>query len=198
MNYTKLASALLFSSVLLLSGCGTDDSSNSTTSSPASGTPSTNTSSPVVASTTVTTTSGKIIKVNKTQGGLVFEGYEGKIVLLEIYGDTCPFCIRSIPIFNNIQAKYPNDVYVIALESYGNLNNTALQQYVISNGIQYDTVATSNSGNMFAFMNELTGYTTNQGVPALLILGRDGDLVTYKPPHVPNEAEIEGYIQGLL
>ena len=190
----KLLATFLLAGILIITGCSVDSLTNNNDNT---STPSTS-SSPTLASTTITTTSGKVIKVNRTQSGLVFEGYEGKIVLLEIYGHTCPFCIQAISIFNRLQAKYPNDVYVIAMESYGQLNNAQLQQYVMSNGIQYDTVATSNSGSMFTFMNELTGYTTNQGVPALLILGRDGDLVTYKPPHVPNEAEIEGYIQGLL
>lgn len=193
----KLIASLLFAGVLIIAGCsvdsitGNDDADNTPTSTPT-------TSAPVLASTTISTTSGKTIQVNRTQNGLVFGGQEGKIVVLEIYGDSCPFCIQSVPIFNNIRAKYPNDVYVIAMESYGDLDNAGLQQYVATHGIQYDTVATANSGNMFTFMNELTGYTTNQGVPAYLILGRDGALVEYAPPHVPNQAVIEGYIQGLL
>jgi len=206
MTHYKLSFGFLLAGILILSGCGTDDIVNnasstapaSTSSTSTTSTPATTSSAPILASTSITTASGKTIKVNRTQTGLVFEGYEGKIVLLEIYGDTCPFCIQSIPIFNNIRAKYPNDVYVIALESYGKLNSAALAQFAASNGMQYDTVATANSGNMFTFLNELTGYTTNQGVPAYLIFERDGDLAEYKPPHVPNQAEIDTFIQGLL
>ena len=106
---------------------------------------------------------------------------------------------NSISIFGYMNVENTIMLYsFIAMESYGNLDNAGLQQYVATHGIQYDTVATANSGNMFTFMNELTGYTTNQGVPAYLILGRDGALVEYAPPHVPNQAVIEGYIQGLL
>lgn len=200
MTNNRFSTSLLFAGILILSGCGSDDIVNSSanTSTPTTSTPASTTAAPTVASTAITTTSGKTIQVNRTQNGLVFGGQEGKIVVLEIYGHTCPFCINAIPIFNNIRAKYPNDVYVIAMESYGQLDNAGLQQYVASNGIQYDTVATSNAGSMFAFMNELTGYTTNQGVPAYLILGRDGALVEYAPPHAPNQSVIEGYIQGLL
>ncbi len=206
MTYNKLSTTLLLAGILNFSGCGTDDiinsSATSSTTAPATtsstSTPASSTPAPTVASTTITTTSGKTITVNRTQNGLVFGGQEGKIVLLEIYGDTCPFCIQSIPIFNNIRAKYPNDVYVIAMESYGKLDSAALASFAATNGMQYDTVAMENAGSMFTFMNELTGYTTNQGVPAYLILGRDGALVDYKPPHVPNEEEIDSMIRSLL
>ena len=203
MKYNKVIASFFFAGILLLSGCS-DDKENSVPvaeSTAAAGTTQSQTAQPaqpVLESTTVVTTSGKTIRVDRTASGLVFQGNEGKIVLLEIYGDTCPFCVDAIPKFNRLQAKYPNDVYVIAMESYGRLNNAGLQQYVISNGIQYDTVAMENSGNMFTFIQTLTGYTINQGVPALLILERDGDLAEYIPPSVPNEAYIDSLIQGLL
>lgn len=209
MKYTKLAATLFFAGVLLLSGCSSDDKENpapTSASQPAPAPAPEPTPQPapepaskqVLASTTITTTDGIAIKVDRTASGLVFNGYEGKIILLEVFGDTCPHCVDAIPKFNRLQAKYPNDVYVIALESYGNLNNAGLQQFAATNGVQYDLVATENSGNMFSFLQTLTGYTLNQGVPALLILERDGDLAEYIPPSIPNEAYIDGIVQGLL
>ena len=193
MKYNRLAASLFFSAMLLLSGCGSSDKENSAPS-PAEQTP----TAQVIDSTTIVTTSGETIRVDRTADGLIFEGHEGKIVLLEIYGDTCPHCVAAIPKFNRLQAKYPNDVYVITLESYGRLNNAGLQQFATSNGMQYDTVAMENSGSIFTFIQTLTGYTAIQGVPALLILERDGDLADFIPPSIPDEAYIDGVVQGLL
>ena len=209
MKYTKLAATLFFAGILLLSGCGSDDKENSTPEPTATTQPAPEptpepqpspepASQQVLASTTITTINGATIKVDRTATGLVFNGYEGKIILLEVFGSTCPHCIDAIPMYNRLQAKYPNDVYVIALESYGNLNNAGLQQFAATNGVQYDLVASENAGNMFSFLQTLTGYTLNQGVPALLILERDGDLAEYIPPSIPNEAYIDGIVQGLL
>jgi len=115
-----------------------------------------------------------------------------------MYGHSCPHCIAAIPGYNRLQAKYPNDVYVITMEMYAQLNNAGLQQYVIDNGIQYDTVASENSGNVHAYVQTLTGYTIAQGVPVLLVLSRNGDLAEYIPPSDLDEAYVDGLIQGLL
>lgn len=182
MKHNKLATSLFFTGMLLLSGCGSD---NKKTSTP---TPESNTAQ-VLDSTTITTTSGKVIKVNRTADGFIFEGHEGKIVLLEVYGDTCPHCIEAIPAYNRIQAKYPNDVYVVALESYGTLNNVSKQQYA--------TVAKANTGKMFSFIKELRGYNL-QAVPYLMILSKDGGIVYDKILSDFPEAEIDTRIQQLL
>ena len=182
MKYNKLAASLFFSGILLLSGCGSSDSSSSTPPPPATG-------NPVLGSTTITTTSGQTIQVDKTAGGFIFRGYEGKIVLLEVYGDTCPHCIEAIPSYNNLQAKYPNDVVIIALESYGTLGNAGLQQYI--------TIPKANTGNMFPFITELTGYNL-EAVPYLMILARDGDIVYSSILASFPQAEIDTRIQQLL
>lgn len=179
MKYNKLAASLFFAGMLLLSGCGSDSSETTTSSS----------TQEVLDSTTVTTTGGQTIKVNKTADGFIFEGHEGKIVLLEVYGDTCPHCVEAIPAYNRLQAKYPNDVLIIALESYGTLTNAGQQQYT--------TVAKANTGNMFPFIQDLTGYNL-QAVPYLMILSRDGGIVYDQILASFPEDEIDTRIQQLL
>ena len=188
MKYNKLAASLFFSGMLLLSGCGSSDSSSTPPAEtpPPAGTPP---PAEVVDSTIITTTSGQAIKVNKTANGFVFEGYENKIVLLEVYGDTCPHCIEAIPAYNRLQAKYPNDVVVIALESYGTLTNAGLSQYAV--------VPKANTGNMFAFIRDLTGYNL-EAVPYLMVLSRDGGIVYNQLLANFPEAEIDSLIQQLL
>ena len=153
---------LLFGGVLF-TGCGS--TSTDTTKHVE---PNVITTQNVLSSTTIITTNGKAISVDKTEDGFIFKGYEGKIILLEVYGDTCPHCIAAIPSYNAIQAKYPNDVRVIALESYGTLSNIGQQQY--------ETVAKQSTGTMFSMIKEHTGYNL-QAVPYLMILSKDGSIV---------------------
>ena len=198
MKYTKLLASLFFTG-LLLSGCGSNTKEDpiaatspaetpATAETPTSQTPTAPTAN-VLASTTIVTTTGQSIQVDKTAGGFIFHGYEGKIVLLEVYGDTCPHCIAAIPSYNALQAKYANDVVVIALESYGTLTNAASQQYI--------TVPKANTGNMFSFIRELTGYGL-QAVPYLMILDRNGDYTYQQVLADFPEAEIDTRIQQLL
>ena len=139
--------------------------------------------------TTIVTTTGKNIRVDRTAEGFIFKGYEGKIVLLEVYGDTCPHCMDAIPAYNRLQAKYPKDVVIIALESYGTLGNAAQQQYI--------TIPMSDTGDMFSFIRNLTGYN-RQAVPYLMILDRDGDIIYEEILADFPENEIDTRIQQLL
>jgi len=193
MKYNKLTASLFFSGMLLLSGCG---SSSNSSSSSAEAQPAATTAAPAtpaatsnaLASTTIVTTSGKTIQVDKTAGGFIFHGYEGKIVLLEVYGDTWPHCVAAIPAYNRLQAKYPNDVRIIALESYGTLTNAGQQQY--------DTVPRANTGNMFPLIKEQTGYGL-QAVPYLMILNKSGNIIYNEVLSDFPEAAIDNLIQEL-
>ena len=185
MKKSKLIASILCSGALLFSGCGGGSGgSENTTTTP----PSTNPGQ-VLGITTIITTSGQAIQVDRTEGGFVFHGYEGKIVLLEVYGDTCPHCVAAIPSYNALQAKYPNDVVIIALESWGTLTNAGKQQYL--------TVPKANTGNMFKFIRESTGYGL-QAVPYLMIMNRNGDIFYEKVLSDFPENEIEAQIKNFL
>jgi len=208
MPHNKLTLTLLITTLFLFSGCdmggGSDDTPTIETSAPTVTETSTapvetpvaepeetvSTPSPqILASTTITSTAGQTIQVDRTPQGFIFRGYEGMIVLLEVYGDTCPHCVEAIPSYNRLQAKYPNDVVVIALESYGTLNNAGKQQYI--------TIPKSKTGNMFSFIRDLTGYN-REAVPFLMIFDRNGDKVYQKILANFPEAEIDSRIQSLL
>jgi len=184
-KYSKLIIALLFSGTLFLSGCGGGGSKGASNSQSASG----NTNTPTVLDTTIiTTTTGQQIQVDNTSDGFIFHGYENKIVLLEVYGDTCPHCIAAIPQYNDIQARYANDVVVIALESYGTLTHASEQNYI--------TVPKANTGKMFTFIQDLTGYNF-QAVPYLMIFARNGSKVYDSILADFPKSTIENYIQQL-
>ena len=152
---------------------------------------------PVKYDTTITTANGEEIGVLRTKDGLIFEGHENKIVLLEVYGYSCPHCTAAIPDYNAIKNKYPNDVYVITIEYYG-LTNTQLQDYVRQKGIQYDTVAKENQGKLLQYFVNIAGIPI-QGVPNLLVFGRDGKKARYYHllADFPKQ-EIDDLIQSLL
>ena len=126
----------------------------------------------------IANSNGKKVGIKRTQNGLVFEGHENQIVLLETYGYSCPHCTAAIPDYNDIKNMFPDDVYIITVETYG-LSNAELKQYVQSKGIQYDTVADEKSGKLRQYFTELGG--PHYGVPNLLVLKRDGSVAKYYP-----------------
>ena len=167
---------LIISLLPFLTACGSGGSNENSKSSYTA-----------VDSTTIKTINGKKIVVDKTENGLVFHGYEGKIVLLEVYGDTCPHCIKAIDTYNKLQQKYKDDVVVIALEHYGTLTNASKQHYI--------TVPKKDTGKVLDYIKSLTGYSGGI-VPYLIILDRDGSVSYTKA--VPSADEIEEHIRPLI
>ncbi|RLA77359.1 MAG: hypothetical protein DRG30_00310 [Epsilonproteobacteria bacterium] len=149
---------------------------------------------PIVSQTTVTTTGGEAIEVKETEAGFIFTGYEGKIVLLEFYGSTCPHCLNDIPMYNSLQAKYGDRLVVISVENYGFLNSAALKDFANSHNMQYRTIAKESSGNLFDYAQTLVGQIG--GVPYLIVLDRDGEIVT-NGLNAFSESQLDGIIQGL-
>ena len=203
MKKTRLITTILFSGMLLLSGCGSE-SSDAPAAPPAAETPppaetpappADEPSATIVHETSVVTTSGERIPVKVTTEGFIFVGYEGKPVLFEFYGDTCPHCLNAIPMYNSLNAKYGSSVLILTIESYGQLNNAALQNFVSSKGIQYRTVAMENSGNVKTYAEELVG--PMGGVPYLIVLDKSGGIVTKVLGDV-EESWLEGVILDLL
>ena len=147
--------------------------------------------------TTIQTIDGESIHIDRTKNGLLFKGYEDKIVLLELFGHSCPPCQASIPGYNRLQKKYPKDIVIIAIESWGS-DNPGLKKYAEAHGIHYKAVAKANSGKIISFIGHLTGWNLNMGVPYLLLFSRGGTLAKDVPPQGLPESHVDSLIQKLL
>ena len=151
----------------------------------------------VLEKTSITTIDGKVIGVKRTNNGLIFKGYEDKIVLLETFGYSCPPCKAAIPGYNRLQKKYQKDVVVITIEVWGS-DNTGLKQYAKTHGIHYKAVAKADSGKMVSFIGKLTGWHPGVGVPYILLFDRGGAFIKDVPPQRLPEEYVESLIQSLL
>ena len=151
----------------------------------------------VLDQTTIKTIDGEVIHVERTKNGLIFKGYEEKIVLLETFGYRCPPCKEAIPGYNRLQKKYQKDIVVIAIEVWGT-DNAGLRKYVDAHGIDYKAVSKSNSGKMLSFIGNLTGWSPGAGVPYLMLLSPSGDIAKDVPPQRFPESYVESLIKELL
>jgi thiol-disulfide isomerase/thioredoxin len=146
--------------------------------------------------TEIRTIDGSVIDVDMLPDGLRFKGYEKKIILLEFFGHSCPPCRASIPGYNRIQHKYEKDVVVIAIESWA-LGKDQLKAYAKQLGIGYKVVAKSDSGKVFSFVEKLTGWSPNYGVPFLMLFAPGGKLAKSVPPQRLNETYVESLIEEI-
>ena len=154
-------------------------------------------SNKVLDRTVVATISGERIPVLLISEGLRFEGYENKIVLLEAFGHSCPPCRASIPGYNRLQQKYADEIVIIAVEAWRQ-DPDALKQLAQQLHIAYRVVSTKESGKLFAFMQRMTGWNTNIGVPYLMIFAKGGKLVKDVAPQRLPESYVEQEIGRIM
>ncbi len=200
MNFKSIVASASLVSVLLLSGCG--GGSEGSTPPPATNPtptppPAPNPTPPPVQNvrldTTVTTINGENIRVKATDKGYILEGYEGKVVFLELYSTSCPHCIDAIPMYNSLQAKYGDRLVVLSLEASG-VSTAALRDFAASRGITYKTAATGNSQALINYITSGEGY--QGGVPFLTVVDTNGNTYAYYTGDVA-ESTLENIIIDL-
>jgi len=139
----------------------------------------------------LTDTQGKSIKVKKLETGFIFEGYEGKVVLINFFATWCPPCKAEIPHLNNLQNKYKDDIKIISILVEENKSNEEISEFIKDNNINFTI---TNSQENFALAKEVGGV---QSIPFMLIYDRKGNYSQHYTGAIPEEM-IEADIKKVL
>ena len=116
----------------------------------------------------LTDTSGDTIKVKQTSDGFIFEGYEGKVVLLNFFATWCPPCKAEIPHLNNLQKKYAKDIKIISVVLEENKSNEEIIKFMNKYGVEFTI---TNSPDNFKLAKILGGV---ESIPFMVIYDRKG------------------------
>ena len=141
----------------------------------------------------VTTTNGKTLTIIGTEAGLNVEEHKGKIIFLEFFGHRCPPCIRSIPHYKRLQAKYKDKLAIIAIEVQG-LGNAELKEFVKTEGINYATVSHEKAGNLVPYIARRAQW--EGAIPFLVVLDQEGGVQLVQAGMLP-ETSLENLIEKL-
>jgi len=85
---------------------------------------------------TVTTLDGKKIHVDEATGGLTFQEFKDKAVMVIFFGYRCPPCLAEIPSLIELQKKKHPDLEILAIEVQG-LNEQQLSVFTAKKGLNY-------------------------------------------------------------
>ncbi len=134
---------------------------------------------------------GKKIKVKKIDNGFVFDGYEGKVVLVSFFTTWCPPCKAEIPHLNKLQEKYKNDLKIIGVLLEKNRSNEDVINFINDNDVEYSI---TNSSDNSRLAREVGGVRT---IPFMLIYDKSGRYSQHYKGAVPQEM-IEADIKRVL
>jgi len=120
---------------------------------------------------TLKTLAGKTININETEGGLVFEEFKEKIVLLLFFGHKCPPCLAEIPILKALTKKGHKDLEIVALEVQG-LTNDRLKAFKQQKGINYHLISGEGNYEFISYIGDKANWTG--GIPFLIGFDKQG------------------------
>lgn len=129
---------------------------------------------------------------NKTTVGAVLEQYKGKTVFLDLWASWCPDCIKGLPKLKEVQAQYPDVVYLfLSLDRVGKEENwkKAIDKYEIK-------------GDHYWFnsewKNDFTEYIGINWIPRYMLIDKDGKIAHYYAIHADDPQMMEVLVESTL
>ena len=142
---------------------------------------------------TMTTVDGNKLHMSKTPKGLLFDEYKGKVLFVEIYGHRCPYCIKAIDPYNELQKKYKDKLAIVSVE-VGGYDQKKLKSFDDLYGIEYVNITQKEAGELVPYVSKLGGFRGM--IPFLAIFDTKGDF--YRSASGPiSKKELESIIEKL-
>jgi len=124
---------------------------------------------------TLTTTNNQEITINDTKEGLDFKEFQGKAVLLTLFGHRCPPCIREIPAFVALTTNHPNDLAIVALEAQ-NYPESEVKEFQEEHKMNYNVIAGINHNDFITYISGRAGYANGIPLPLLIAIDKHGEV----------------------
>ncbi len=124
---------------------------------------------------------GKELEIVKQGDGLIFKGYEGKVVLLNFFASWCPPCKAEVPHLINLQNKYGDNFQVVAVIMEDNKKDSDVAEFAQEYGINYYI---ANSPTNYELAKALGGV---KSIPFMILYDPNGKYHTHYMGAVPEE-----------
>jgi len=114
---------------------------------------------------------GSSIKIGERKNGFTFPNHPGKVVIIEMFGRTCPHCIKEIPTLKKLKRKYGSKLEVIGIHSQGIMGKSNAQRFISQYRVNYPIIDSTNATDLQYFIQNTYGWT---GVLPFTMVIKDG------------------------
>jgi thiol-disulfide isomerase/thioredoxin len=119
----------------------------------------------------LTTVRGQTLSIEELNTGFNFPQYQGKIILLQIFGKTCEFCFEEMPIISKIHNQYPNQVEIIALQAQDPMSMAKVKSLIQQYHMNYPIIDSDEAAGLLHFITKKYEW---RGVLPYVMLIKDG------------------------
>jgi thiol-disulfide isomerase/thioredoxin len=166
----RLCVKILLCSLLLLSGCNSNDPPGSNTNTPVISGPPTGTTYPMPPTGRAASLANMGWELSDGKRS-VFSEYRGKVLVLDFYATWCVPCRDSVPHLVSMQKKYEDQgLVVVGLNVGGPGDEQKVPEFAKELGIQY-TLAKPDEDLVTFLMSD------SDGIPQTFVFDRQGQLV---------------------
>jgi len=129
---------------------------------------------------------------NKLTVGEVLKKYEGKTILLDLWASWCPDCIKGLPKLKEVQAQYPDLVYLFfSLDRVG-------KEDAWKNGIEKYDIKGEHYWFNTEWKNAFTEYIGINWIPRYMLIDKEGKIAHYYAIHADDPQMMEVLVESTL
>ena len=140
------------------------------------------------------TVQGPILTIGSNRTGFLFPDFKGKIILLEVFGQDCHFCIESLPSISALHSKYRQNLQVVALQVQEQMSRGKVNSLIQQFNMDYPIIDRESASELMSVLKSNYEWT---GILPFTLLIKNG--VTEQVfSEKTNREEIERAIQRLL
>ena len=140
------------------------------------------------------TVQGPIVTVGERSNGFTFPQYEGKVVLLQIFGKECQFCFEEMPIIRNLNIKYGQQLQVIAIQAQDPMSKATASNLINRFQMYYPIIERDNASELLFFMRRTYGWN---GILPYILLIKNG-VTEYSFKGKVSQQELDESVRSLI
>jgi len=119
------------------------------------------------------TVQGDTIIVNEYNRGFDFPQYQGKIVLVQIFGKECQYCFEEIPTINKIQNAYRDKLSVIAIQGQPPMSKEKAFELIREHQMNYPIIDQDEAKSILVFLRDVYNW---RGILPYIMLIKNGQI----------------------
>jgi len=140
------------------------------------------------------TIQGSTLTVGERSNGFVFPQYQGKVVLLQIFGKDCPFCFDEMPAIRNVDHKYGQNLQVIAIQAQEPMSQSEASSLINRFQMNYPIIERDESRDLLFFIRQTYGWN---GILPYTLLIKNG-VTEYSFSGKVSQQEIDESVKTLF
>jgi len=140
------------------------------------------------------TVQGTTIVIQERSNGFVFPQYRDKVVLLQIFGQNCHYCLTEMPTIARLQQRYAGNLQIVAVQAQEPMSQSTVSMLIQQYQMNYPIIDKEEAINLLYFLQQTYGWT---GILPYTLLIKNG-VTEYSFFGETSYQELDEAIQSLI